>query len=304
VKQVREKAAMTSKLVLVTGATGDTGGYAVPALAKLGVSIRALVRKDDEHAARLRASGVEVVLGDLLDLDSVRSAMEGVSTAYFVYPLLPGLIDATAYFAQAAREVGLKGVVNMSQISARRDSKSHQARDHWISERVFDWSGVSVTHLRPTFFAQWLTYTYMWVRQEIAQKGVIRLPFGDGRHAPIAAEDQARLIAAILANPAPHSGKTYNLFGPVEMDWNGVAKAVESVLRREVIYKPIEVADFRRQLEQLGRPEQTIQHLCAVALDFQHGLFAGTNDVIETVTGMAPMTIEAFTEAHKAELGG
>jgi NAD(P)H dehydrogenase (quinone) len=302
--QVRENATMTIRLVLVTGATGDTGGYAIPALAKLGVSIRALVRRDDEHAAKLRASGVEVVLGDLLDLDTVRSAMEGVSTAYFVYPLLPGLIDATAYFAQAAQEAGLSGVVNMSQISARRDSRSHQARDHWISERIFDWSGVSVTHLRPTFFAQWLTYTYMRTRQEIAQKGVIRLPFGDGRLAPIAAEDQARLIAAILANPAPHSGKTYNLFGPVEMDWNGIAKAVGSALGREVIYQPIEIADFRRQLEQLGRPKQTIQHLCAVALDCQQGLFAGTNDVIETVTGTAPMTVESFVAAHKAELGG
>ncbi len=292
---------MTSKLVLVTGATGDTGGYAIPALTKFGVLNSALVRKDDERAARLRAAGVEVVLGDLLDLDSVRAAMEGVSSAYFVYPLLPDLIDATAYFAQAAREASLDGIVNMSQISARRDSKSHQARDHWISERVFDWSGVSVTHLRPTFFAQWLTYTYMWTRQEIAQKGLIRLPFGDGRHAPIAAEDQGRLIAAILANPTPHSGKTYNLFGPVEMDWNGVARAVGRALQRQVTYKPIEIQDFRRQLEQLGRPEQTIQHLCAVALDFRQGLFSGTNDVIETVTGTAPMTVEAFVEAHRAE---
>jgi NAD(P)H dehydrogenase (quinone) len=295
---------MKSKTVLVTGATGDTGGYAIPALAKLDVSVRALVRKDDERAAKLRTSGVDVVLGDLLDLDSVRSAMEGVSAAYFVYPLLPGLIDATAYFAQAAKEARLDGVVNMSQISARRDSKSHQARDHWISERVFDWSGIPVTHLRPTFFAQWLTYPYMWARNEIAQKGVIRLPFGDGRHAPVAAEDQARLIAAILADPAPHSGKTYNLFGPVEMDWNGIAKAVSSALGRAVTYSPIEIGDFRRQLDQLGRPGQTIQHLCAVALDFQYGLFAGTNNVIETVTGTAPMTVEAFVQAHKAELGG
>jgi NAD(P)H dehydrogenase (quinone) len=295
---------MTSQPVLVTGATGDTGGYAIHALTKLDVSIRAIVRKDDERAERLRASGLEVVLGDLLDLDSVRSAMEGVSAAYFVYPLVPGLIDATAYFAQAAREAGLGGIVNMSQISARRDSKSHQARDHWISERVFDWSGVSATHLRPTFFAQWLTYTYMWVRHDIAQKGLISLPFGKGRHAPIAAEDQARVIAAILANPAPHSGKTYNLFGPVEMDWNDVAKGVGDALGREVIYKPIEIADFRRQLEEFGLPEQTIQHLCAVALDFQKGLFAGTNDVIETITGAAPMTVQSFVEAHKAELGG
>jgi NAD(P)H dehydrogenase (quinone) len=292
---------MASQPVLVTGATGDTGGYTIHALTKLDVLIRAIVHKDDERAERLRASGVEVVLGDLLDLDSVRSAMEGISAAYFVYPLVPGLIDATAYFAQAAREAGLGGIVNMSQISARRDSKSHQARDHWISERVFDWSGVSVTHLRPTFFAQWLTYTYMWVRHDIAQKGLISLPFGNGRHAPIAAEDQARVIAAILANPAPHSGKTYELFGQAEMDWHGIAKAVGDALGREVIYKPIEIADFRRHLKEFGLPEQTIQHLCAVALDFQEGLFAGTNDVIETITETAPMTVESFVEAHKAE---
>ena len=63
--------------------------------------------------------------------------MEGVSAAYFVYPLIPGLIDATAYFAQAAREAGLCCIVNMSQISARRESKCHEARDDRISERVF-----------------------------------------------------------------------------------------------------------------------------------------------------------------------
>jgi uncharacterized protein YbjT (DUF2867 family) len=285
--------------VLVTGGTGATGGYTIDALMTFDVAIRAIVRKDDERAERLRAAGVDVVIGDLLDVDSVRAAMEGVSAAYFVYPLVPGLIDATAYFAQAAIEAGLKGIVNMSQISARRDSKSHQARDHWISERVLDRSVVPVTHLRPTFFAQWLTYPR--VRHTIVQQGLISLPFGDGRHAPIAAEDQARVIAAILADPAPHSGKTYKLFGPVEMDEHGVAKAVGDALGREVIYKPIAIEDFQRQLEEFGLPERTIQHLCAVALDFQQGLFAGTNDVVETITGTAPMTVQSFVKAHQAE---
>jgi NAD(P)H dehydrogenase (quinone) len=293
---------MTGQPVLVTGATGATGGYTVDTLSKSDVSIRAMVRKDDDRAARLRATGVEVVLGDLLDLESVRSAMEGVGAAYFVYPLVPGLIDATAYFAQAAREAGLKGVVNMSQISARRNSKSHQARDHWIAERVFDWSGVPVTHLRPTFFAQWLTYPRM--RNAIAQNGVISLPFGNGRHAPIAAEDQARVIAAILTDPAPHSGKTYELFGPVEMDQHEVAKALSETLGREVFYKPIEITDFQYQLEEFGLPKQTIQHLCAVAVDIRDGLFAGTNNVIEEITGTVPMTVQTFVKVHKAELSG
>ena len=128
----------------------------------------------------------------------------GLNAAYFVYPILLGLIDATAYFAQAAKDARLDGVVNMSQISARYELKSHAARDHWIAERVFDWSGIPVTHIRPTFFAQWLTYPH--IRKPILERGVISQPLGDGRHAPIAAEDQARLIAAILADPVAHKG--------------------------------------------------------------------------------------------------
>jgi uncharacterized protein YbjT (DUF2867 family) len=115
---------MARQPVLVTGGTGATGGYTIDGVMTFDVSIRAIARKDDERAEKLRAAGVEVVIGDLLDVDSVRAAMEGVSAAYFVYPLVPGLIDATAYFAQAATEAGLKGIVNMSQISARRGSKS------------------------------------------------------------------------------------------------------------------------------------------------------------------------------------
>jgi NAD(P)H dehydrogenase (quinone) len=78
----------------------------------------------------------------LLHFESVRNALEGINAAYFVYPVHAGIIQATTYFAQAAKESGLSLVVNMSQISARQEAKSHAAQDHWIAERVFDWSGV------------------------------------------------------------------------------------------------------------------------------------------------------------------
>jgi hypothetical protein len=45
----------------------------------------------------------------------------------------------------------------------------------------------------------------------------------------------------------------------------------------------IEVADCRRQLKEYGPPEQTIQHLSAVALDFREEMFVGADDVIETI---------------------
>jgi uncharacterized protein YbjT (DUF2867 family) len=289
---------MSADRVLVTGAAGFTGGAAVDTALNLGLPVRAFVHADDARAAALRARGVEVAIGDLSNIDSVRGALKGVRAAYFVYPIRPGIIDATAYFAQAAKEAGVGAIVNMSQISARGDSKSHAAQDHWVSERVFDWSGVPTTHLRPTFFAEWLIYP--WSAETISKDKRIAIPFGTGRHAPIAAEDQGRLIGHILADPAPHAGETYKLFGPVEMDYYGIAAEVSETLGVEIAYKPISIDEFRRDLsEKQHYPPFLVQHLAEVAQDCRNGLFAGTNNVIERVTGKPPMTVQAFISRHR-----
>jgi hypothetical protein len=172
--------------------------------------------------------------------------------------LVIGLLPATAYFADAARRAGLKVVVNMSQISAREDSKSYAARDHWIAERLFDWSGVPTVHLRPTFFSEWLSLPF--VRATIVENGIIDLPYGDGRHAPIAAEDHARVIATILAKPAAHVGKTYTLCGPTELDQAGIAAAISEVLGRKISYEPLTIPQYRERLEKAGLSEFMIQH--------------------------------------------
>ncbi|SHL08077.1 NAD(P)H-binding protein [Paraburkholderia terricola] len=241
--------------------------------------------------------GAQVVVGDLLVHDDAIRALADVSAAYFCYPVRPGIIPAMAYFDDAARRANVKLIVNMSQISAREDSKSHAARDHWIAERIFDRSGVPTTHLRPTFFSQWLLYPHS--RTAIIEQGIIDLPYGAGRHAPIAAEDQARLIATILAAPDGHAGKTYNLHGPVELDQSGIAAAVSGVLGREIIYQPSTIPQYRERLENAGLPEFLIQHFCAIAVDYKDGIFSGEDEVIARLTGKAPMTVQAFVSKHR-----
>jgi len=288
---------MSAEKFLVTGATGETGGYTVRRLLEEGRAVRALVHKEDERSEALRGTCAEVVVGDLLEHDDAIRATAGTSAAYFCYPVRPGLIQATAYFVDAAKRADLEAVVNLSQISAREDSKSHAARDHWIAERVFDWSGVPVVHLRPTFFAQWLLYSRS--RATIVEEGIIDLPYGEGHHAPIAAEDQARLIAAILAQPAAHLGKTYPLHGPIEMDQAGIAAAVSEVLGRRISYRPLTIPQYRERLEKAGLPEFMIQHFCAIALDYQNGIFSGEDKIIAEVTGQPPMTVQEFVTFHR-----
>ncbi|GAB1820076.1 NmrA family NAD(P)-binding protein [Herbidospora sp. RD11066] len=277
--------------ILVTGATGKTGGEVVRDLLELGLPVRALVHNEDDRSTRLATLGAEIVTGDLLDIEAVARALDGVDRAYFVYPIRPGLLEATTTFAQAGAETGLGVVVNMSQISARRTSHSDAARQHWLSERVLDWSPVGAVHLRPTFFAEWLPTNW--------RPGVLRLPFGEGRHAPIAATDQARVIAAILADPDDHIGHTYPLHGPVEMNHYEIADAMAKVLGVPVRYEPISIDDYAEILREQGRSEHLIQHLSAVAIDYRDGVFAGTDDTIERITGKPPQTVEQYVTANR-----
>lgn len=289
---------MSKADILISGATGRTGGAAIDTLLEMGKRVRAYVRSDDERAAALRQRGVDIGVGDFTDIDHIRVAMEGISSAYFLHPIAPGIISAAAYFAQAAKEAGVTAIVNMSQISARRESTSHAAQDHWVSERVFDWSGVATTHLRPTFFADWLIYPHF--AKEIWAKKKIEFPFENGRHAPISTDDQGRVIAHILAKPEGHEGKIYTLHGPVEMNHTEIAAAMSEVLGTEIEYTPTSIEVFKQKMEQLYKFRPfLVQHLVEVAQNYREGIFAGTNDVVERITGRPALSIPAFIEKHR-----
>jgi NAD(P)H dehydrogenase (quinone) len=285
---------------LISGATGKTGAHVVALLRARGASVRALVHTRDERAQRLAELGAEVVQGDLLDFVAVSSAMAGVTAAYFCYPISPGLLEATTIFAQAAGEAGVGAIVNMSQISARRDAKSHAAQQHWLSERLFDRTAVSTTHLRPTFFADWL----IWQWSRSGDAGTLRLPFADGRHAPIASLDQARVIAAILNHPAPHARQIYPLYGPVELNHQQIAGKMAQTLGFPVSYLPVDIPTFAEVLGEQGSASFLIQHLSNVAQDYRDGIFAGTDNLVEVITGSPAMTVEDFTAAHRSAFEG
>jgi NAD(P)H dehydrogenase (quinone) len=166
-----------NKKVLITGANGDTGRAAVRESIALGLDVRAMAHKKDARSEPLEKLGAEIVGGDLLEIDTVRAAMEGVDAAYFVWPVQPDLIPAVVNFIQAAKESGVKIAINLSQRSANRDSTSHSCRDSFIAEQVFNWSGLSVIHLRPTYFLEWLLYPW---QLPFLQKGDPAHPGGQG----------------------------------------------------------------------------------------------------------------------------
>ncbi len=267
----------------------------------MGSDVRAMVHNKDARAEALEAAGAEVVTGDLLEIDTIRAAMDGVEAAYFVWPVQPGLINATVNFAQAAKEAGVPTIVNLSQRSARRESKSHSCRDSYIAEQVFNWSGLAVVHLRPTYFLEWLLYPW---QLPYLQKGVLRMPVGKGRHSPIAADDQGRAIAAILKAPEAHIGKTIPLSGPVEMDHEQMAAELSEALGRKIVFQDLPIAEYCASLETMGVPAYIVQHLSGAMEDYQNGVMSGADDNVERLTGRRSMTVGEFARAHAATLNG
>ncbi len=286
---------MNNSKVLVTGATGLTGSHTVQLLLDHGCPVRVLAHREDERSKRLQVLGAEVTIGDLLNLSDVRSALNGVQSAYFVYPLSPTLVHATVIFAQAAKEAGVEIVANMSQWNSGPSAKSPATINHWLSERVFDWSAVPVAHLRATFFSEWL----VWVARSIRQ-GVMTMPWdANSRCSPVATEDLAHVIVAILENPVTHSGKTYPLCGPAEHSFAEVAEIASRVLGTQITYQQASVDTFAESIGQTGNALFK-EHCRATTVEAQEGVFAGTNSLAAQISGRPPMTIEEFVAKNRA----
>jgi uncharacterized protein YbjT (DUF2867 family) len=290
-----------SKKVLITGATGDTGRAAVRESITLGLDVRAMVRRRDARSAALEALGAEVVVGDLLEINTIRDAMKDIDAAYFVWPVQPGLINATVNFAQAAKETGVKTVINLSQRSANRESSSDSCRDTYIAEEILNWSGLSVIHLRPTYFLEWLLYPW---QLPYLQQGVLRMPVGKGRHSPIAADDQGRAIAALLKNPEAHIGTTIPLSGPVEMDHEQMAAELSDALGRKIVFQDLPIDEYCSSIEAMGVPPYIVQHLGGAMADYQQGRMSGADNNVEKLTGRRSMTVGEFARLHANKLNG
>ncbi len=101
----------------------------------------------------------------------------------------------------------------------------------------------------PTFFAEWLIYPHF--AKEIWARKKIEFPFENGRHAPISADDQGRVIAHMLADPTGHGGKIYTLHGPVEMNHTEIAAVMSDVLGTKIEYAPASLEEFKRKMEQV-----------------------------------------------------
>ena len=296
--------------ILVTGAAGRVGGVGrmiVETLLRRGLPVRALVRREDERADALRALGAEVVVGDLTHAEDVARALAGCQSIYFGMSLSKSYLEATVSAAAAARRHGaLEVFVNISQMTVSQMSltnmtDSDQQRQHWLGEQVLNWSGLPVVNVRPTVFLQ-SPFFLDWAAESIVRDDTIRLPFGAGRTSPVDAQDVAKVIATILANPTAHIGKVYELTGPRSQDMHAMAAEYSAALGRTITYVDVPLEQWRDQeLRSRNLPDHVFEHLLTMARLHAANRYDRLTHNVEAITGRHATSCRDFVARH-AEL--
>lgn len=288
--------------ILVTGASGKTGGATVHALLEQHsdvVQTRALVRKDDQRARALRDAGAEVVIGDMSDIRDLRRAMSDVQRAYFVAPGNNSL-DHGLNFAIAAEETRLEHVVAIGQWLSSASHPSLLTRRTWLLDHVMSWiPGVDHTVINVGFFAD----NVMSSLGVAAQLGILALPIGNGSTALISNEDIGRVTAGVLANPAPYAGRTLRPTGPEVLSPEGIAAVFAEVLGRKVRYMEAEDKMFLKTMKALRAAPPFMQaQVVHFFRDYRGGAFAagGTTDVVQEVTGLPAEDLTTIARRYAA----
>jgi uncharacterized protein YbjT (DUF2867 family) len=247
--------------------------------------------------------GAEVVVGNLLDLDSMHRVIAGCETMYFSMSISDACLAATVNTAAVAKHHGLKAFINMSQMTVSQMSitettPSPQHKLQWLSEQALNWSGLPVVHVRPTVFLEgfFLTLTPDSVRQS----NQIRLPFGEGKTSPVAAEDAARVVATLLENPQSHIGKIYHLTGPQSENMHFYAQEYSKALGRTITFQDIPVEPWRDALLERGLPVHVVNHLTAMADLHRAGRFDRMSDDVLTLTGQGPLSVQEVVRKNAA----
>lgn len=231
--------------ILVTGATGQIGRQVIEQLVSRGADVRALVR--DPAKAELPA-GVAVVKGDLLDVDSLRSAFEGVSTLFLLNGVVADEFTQALIALNVAKSSGVQRVVYLSVIHADRYVNVPHFAGKFGVERMLEQMQFSATVLRPAYFIS----NDITIKDVVLGYGTYPMPLGSKGLAMVDTRDLAEVAALELIRrkdarePLPF--ERINVVGPQTLTGTDVAAIWSDVLARPIAYGGDDPAAFEQNL--------------------------------------------------------
>jgi uncharacterized protein YbjT (DUF2867 family) len=280
--------------VVVSGATGLSGGAVVDELVAAGVPVRALTRSPQRRAA-LERPGVEALA--VPDPAALAAALRGARAAYLATPAGPDPAAAEGAFARAAAAAGVP-VVKLSTLGADPGSPLRFARAHAAAEAAVREAGGSWTFLRPTGFMQ---NDLAWAAQ--LPGGAVATPAADAEWSVVDVRDVAAVAAAVLREPGRYAQRALHLTGPRARSPRDRVRALAALLGRELAVVDVPVATHVEQLRAHGVPAWVADGLGELARLYATGAARAVLPDLAAVLGRPGRSWEGFLTDHRSAWG-
>lgn len=283
--------------IIVTGATGKLGGFAIQALIRRGVAPIDIVaggRKPD-RLADLAALGVRTAIIDFDDPATVAAAFDGARRVLLVS--VPGNSNRVAQHSaaiHAAQHADVELLVYTSFIHADTGTTPTHP-DHRATEDVLRTSGVPCTALRnPTYTESRLRWIPGW-----RQHGRVLGSCGTGVISTATQADLGAAAAAVLTSDG-HEGRTYELGGDDPFTMAEFAAELSRRTGEDIPYVDVSVDEYRASLLADGYSEAVANNLARVDAAVAAGEFENSTGDLRRLLGH-PST--SLGEAMAAALG-
>src|SRR2546429_7224282 len=276
-------------MILITGASGTVGSEVLTQALSVGLKIRAPFQSADKAAKA--PAGIEGVIMDYAQPETIRPALHGVEKIFLVGPPVRDLPVMEANFIKEVRAAGRKHIIKLSALGGRESMFPSGHRD---SEENIAASGLAYTFLRPNGFMQNLVnYNAATIGSQNAFYGCQ----GNGAVSVIDIRDIAAVAVIVLAATG-HEGKSYALTGGEALTNGQIAEKISRVAGRKINYVDLPPAEFKKAILSGGMPEWSADALVDLQRLYREGKASLVTDDVERLTGRKPITFDQFARDY------
>lgn len=277
-------------MILVTGATGHLGSATIHfLLKKLPASEIAAFVRDEDKAADLKETGVDIRVGSYDDAVSLDKAMQGVERVLLIAGTdEENRLQQHRNVVDAAKKAEVNCVAYTSRNLKDRNTLVNKLMEgHFQTEDYIKASGLSHSIFRNVLYMDTVP---QFVGEKVFETG-INLPAGQGRVAYALRSEMGEAIANVLAKNGCDN-EIYQLTGSEAYTFSDVAATLTDLSGKEVKYTPVEKSAFKTQMKERGVPEPVIEKVVGFITDIKNGQEEEVTSELENLLGRKPASLQ------------
>jgi NAD(P)H dehydrogenase (quinone) len=283
--------------IFITGATGQLGKATIGFLLQKGIAaneISALAR-DEGKAAALKSKGINVKIGNYDDVDSLRSAMQGMETMLLISSSEMTKSRAVQHInaIKAAKENGVKHIIYTGFMRTHEDPESPLwfiAEDHVETEKYLKESGITYTLFDNGFYLDMLMD---YVGEQVLESKTIFVPAGEGKINFVLRNEVAEALANVLTTNG-HENKTYTIGNEQPISFREIANYISELTGVAINYVSPEPEVYQQTLMQHGVPEDYARMFTAFAVAFAADTMNISTTDLTQLLGRKPTTVKEY----------